>query len=211
MRVWYNCNQFNVRRRFLSSDLLRNRVFCFSKEDTKKRPHFPTSLSYWIKCVRVKCSELILLICGVGEDSWESLGLQGDPNSPSQRRSVLGVNWKDWCWSWNSNTLATWSEELTHLKSPWCWERLKGRGEGDSRGWDGWMASPTRWAWVWASSGGCWWTGKPGVLQSMGLQRVRQNWATELNWTDMEKHQHQYLMIGLEASFPNLLLPSKGW
>ena len=53
------------------------------------------------------------------------------------RRSVLGIHWKDWCWSWNSNTLATWHEELTHLKRPWCWERLKAGGEGDGRGWDG--------------------------------------------------------------------------
>ena len=59
---------------------------------------------------------------------------------------------KDWCWSWSSNTLATWCKELTHLKRPWCWERLKAGGEGDNRGWDGWMVSPTRWTWVWASS-----------------------------------------------------------
>ena len=52
------------------------------------------------------------------------------------------------CWSWNSNTLTTWCEELTHLKRPWCWERLKAGGEGDDRGWDGWMASPTQWTWV---------------------------------------------------------------
>ena len=94
---------------------------------------------------------------------------------------------KDWCWSWNSNTLATWCEELTHLKRLWCWEWLKVGGEGDDRGWDGWMASPTRWTWVWASSGGWWWTGKPGVLQSMRSQRVGHDWAwlsdwTELNW-----------------------------
>ena len=70
--------------------------------------------------------------------------------------------------------LATWCEELSHWKRPWCWERLKARGEGDNRGWDGWMASPSRWTWVWTSSGSWWWTGKPGVLQSMGSQRVRQ-------------------------------------
>ena len=80
------------------------------------------------------------------------------------------------------NTLATWWEELTHLKRPWCWERLKVE-EGVDRGWDGWMASPTQWTWVWVNSGSWWWTGRPGVLQSMGLQRVRHNWATELlNW-----------------------------
>ena len=65
----------------------------------------------------------------------------------------------------------------------WCWERLKAGGEVDTRGWDGWMASLTRWTWVWASSESWWRTGKPGVLQSMGSQRVRHNWATELNWT----------------------------
>ena len=80
------------------------------------------------------------------------------------------------------NTLATWCKELTHWKRPWCWERLEAGGERDNRGWDGWMASRTRWTWVWARSRSWWWTGKPGMLQSMGLQRVRHNWATELNW-----------------------------
>ena len=79
-------------------------------------------------------------------------------------------------------TLATWWEELTHLKRPWCWERLNEGGEGDDRGWDGWMASLTPWTWVWVNSGSCWWTGRPGVLQSMGSQRVTllSDW-TELN------------------------------
>ena len=101
------------------------------------------------------------LNCGVGEDSWESQGLQGDPTSPSSRRSVLGVHWKDWCWSWNSNTLATSCEELTHWKRPWCWEILGAGGEGDDKVWDGWMASPTRWAWVWVNSGS--WYGQGGL------------------------------------------------
>ena len=57
----------------------------------------------------------------------------------------MSVHWKDWCWSWNSNTLGTWCEELTHLKKPWCWERLKAGGEGDDRGWDSWVASPSQW------------------------------------------------------------------
>ena len=122
----------------------------------------------------------MLLNCGAGEDSWESLGLQGDPTSPFWRRSVLGVYWKDWCWSWNSNTLATWCKELTHLKRPGCWERLKARRKGDDRGWDGCMVSPTLWTWVWANSGSWWWTGKPSVLQSMRSQRVGHDWATNL-------------------------------
>ena len=94
----------------------------------------------------------------------------------------LNIHWKDWCWSWSSNPLATWCEEPTHWKRSWCWERLKAGGEGDNRGWDGWMASPTQWTWVWVNSRSWWWTGKPGVLQSMWLQRVRHEWATELNW-----------------------------
>ena len=85
---------------------------------------------------------------------------------------------KDGCWSWNSNTMATWCEELTHWKRPWCWERLRAGGEGDDRGWDGWMASPTWWTWVWASSRSWWWIGRPGLLQSMGSQRVGQDWVT---------------------------------
>ena len=73
-------------------------------------------------------------------------------------------------------------KELTHWKRPWCWERLKRGGEGDDRGWDGWMASPTRWTWVWVNSGSWWWTGRPGVLQSLGR---KQSDATELNWTEL--------------------------
>ena len=81
----------------------------------------------------------MLLTCGVGENSWESLGLQGDPTSPSQRRSVLGFHWRDWCWRWNSNTLATWCEELTHFKDPdarkdWGQEE-KGMTEDEMVGW----------------------------------------------------------------------------
>ena len=124
----------------------------------------------------------MLLNCGVEEDSWESLGLQGDPSSPSWRRSVLGVHWKDWCWSWKSNTLATWCEELTHLKRPWCWEGLRAGGEGDE-GWDGWMASPTPWTWFWVDTGSWWWTGRPGVLRFMGSQTVGYDWAADLDWS----------------------------
>ena len=94
-----------------------------------------------------------------------------------------GISWKKWCWSWNSSTLASSWEEFTHWKRLWCWEGLGAGGEGDDRGWDGWMASPTRWTSVWVDSGSWWWTGRPGVLQFMGSQRVRHDWATELNWT----------------------------
>ena len=96
-----------------------------------------------------------------------------------------GCSLEDWCWSWSSNTLATSCEELTHLKRPWCWEGLRAGGEGDDRGWDGWMALSTLWTWVWVNSGSWWWTGRPGVLWFIGLQRVRHNWVTELNWTEL--------------------------
>ena len=67
-------------------------------------------------------------------------------------------------------------------KTLWCWEGLGAGEEGDDRGWDGWMASLTRWMWVWVNSQSCWWTGRPGVLQFMGSQRVGHDWVTELNW-----------------------------
>ena len=84
----------------------------------------------------------------------------------------------------NSSTLATSCEELTHWKRLWCWEGLGAEGEGDDRGWDIWMASPTWWTWVWVNSGSWWWTGRPGMLQFMGSQRLGHDWATELNWTE---------------------------
>ena len=123
----------------------------------------------------------MLLNCGVGEDSWESLGLQGDPTSPwldQEISSLEGLILK-----LKLHTLATWCKELTHLKRPWCWERLRAGGEGDDRGLDGWMASPTQWTGVWVDSGSWWWTGRPGVLWFMGSQRAGHDWATELNWT----------------------------
>ena len=110
--------------------------------------------------------------------SWRS-------NQSIQRKSVLSIHWKPWCWSWCSNPLSTWCKELTHWKRPWCWARLKAGGEEDNRGWDGWLASPTQGTWVWASSGSWWWTRKPGVLQFMGLQRVRHDWV---NWSELDSH-----------------------
>ena len=68
------------------------------------------------------------------------------------------------------------------MEKTWCWEGLGAGGKGDDRGWDGWMASLTRWTWVWENSGSWWWTGRPGVLQFMGSQRVGHDWA--LNWTE---------------------------
>ena len=83
-------------------------------------------------------------------------------------------------------------EELTHWKRPWCWGGLGAGGEGDDRGWDGWMASPTWWTWVWVNSGSWWWTGRPGVLGFMGSQRVGHDWATELNWKSIYRQDHKH-------------------
>jgi len=100
----------------------------------------------------------------------------------------LNTHWKYWCWS--SNTLTTWCEELTHWKKPWCWERMRAGGEGDDRGWDGWMALPTQWRWVWVNFEKQWRTGKTGMLQSIRLNQSLTNsgLVAELNqlsdWTN---------------------------
>ena len=98
-----------------------------------------------------------------------------------------------------------WCKELTHLKRLWCWERLKVGGEWDDGGWDGWMASLTWWTWIWASSGSWWWIGRPGVLQSIGLQRVGHDWATELNslfmWSALILMNSSYLLRSLGPEF----------
>ena len=83
----------------------------------------------------------------------------------------------------------------TGTLSIWHWGGLGAGGEGDNRGWDGWMASPSWWAWVWVNSGSWWWRGRPGMLRFMGSQRVGQDWATELNWTEL-KHLTRGLELG---------------
>ena len=82
---------------------------------------------------------------------------------------------------------------MTHLKRPWWWERLKAGGEGDDRGWDGWMASLTKWTWVWVDSGSWWWTGKPGRLRFMGSQRVGHTGL--LNWTELQVYNPFFLSL----------------
>ena len=87
---------------------------------------------------------------------------------------------------------------LNFLYWPWCWERLRAGGEGGDRGWDGWIASLTQWTWVWVDSGSWWWTGRPGVLQSTGSQRVGHDWASELNWIYILKF---YILIRVMICF----------
>ena len=130
---------------------------------------------------KLSAKELMLLNCGVGEDSWEFRGLQGDPTSPFKG---------DQSWVFfgrtdaKAETAVLWPPhaELTHWKRLWCLERLGAGGHRDDREWDGWMASPTQWTWVWVDSGSWWWTGRPVVLQSVGSQRIGQDWVNEVNW-----------------------------
>ena len=83
------------------------------------------------------------------------------------------------------------------LERPWCWERLKVGEEGNNRGWDGWMASPTQWAWVWVNTGSWWWTGRLGVLQSLGLQ----SWTWLGNWTTTRKVVKVTLVARVQKNF----------
>ena len=101
------------------------------------------------------------------------------PWTVRSNQSTLNIHLKDWCWSWSSSILVIWCKQTTHWKCPWCWERLREEGEEGIRGWDSWMASPMQWTWTWSNSRRWWGTGRPGVLQSMGLQRVGLNRATE--------------------------------
>ena len=116
----------------------------------------------------------------VEELPWKSFGLQDHQTSQSYKKSVLIICWKDML-KLKLQYFGHLMRRTNSLERPWRWERLRAGGEGDNRGWDGWMPSTTWRTWVWASSGSWWWTGKPGVLQSMGSQRVRHNWVTELN------------------------------
>ena len=153
---------------------------------------FSITRCYWH--IFNKC-KILFVICLYFWCFW-TVVLEKTLKSPLDCKEIKSVNHKGYQ-SWifigstdaeikSPNTLATWWEELTHWKSEsvsWCWERLKAGGEGDNRWWDDWMASLTWWTWVWANLGSWWWTGKPGVLQSMGSQRVRHDWANELKWT----------------------------
>ena len=121
------------------------------------------------------------------------------------------------------HTLATSCKELTHWKRPWCWEGLGAGGEGDNRGWDGWMASPTQCTWVWVNSGSWWWTGRPGMLWLMGLQS--QTWLsdwTKLNWISAywtNEWVNNWLLVRRlefcdrysEWLYPNYLIPLCGF
>ena len=136
----------------------------------------------------------MLLNYGVGQDSWASLGLQGDPTNPSKRKSVLNIHWKDWWWSWNSNTLHL-MQSADSLEKTLVLGKIEGRrrrGRQRMRWLDG---ITMRWTQVWVSSGSWWCTGKPGMLQSLGSQKVGHDWVTELYWTDRTLISHFQQLI----------------
>ena len=147
----------------------------------------------------------MLLNCGVGEDSWESLGCKRSNQSilkeinPEYSLEGLMLKLK------LQNFGPTW-EEPTYWKRPWCWERWKAGGEEGDRGWDGWMTSPTQWTWVWASSRSWWWTGRPGLLQ---LGRKESDRTERLFWTHMSLYskgfvfyvRNTYYSIGRQIQF----------
>ena len=118
-----------------------------------------------------------------------TVGLENTLESPLDCKEVQPVHPKgDQSWLFFGRTDAEAETPILwppHVKN-WLIEKdrdaLKSGGEGDDRGWDGWVASPTRWTWVWVNSGSWWWTGRPGVLRFMGSQGVGHDWATELNW-----------------------------
>ena len=160
------------------------------------------------ECQRINTFEL-----RCWEDSWESLGLQGDPTSPPWRKSILNIDWEDWCWGWNSNTLATWCKELTHWKRPWCWGRLKVGGEGDIRGWDG----------EWHHQlNGCEFLWTPGVGDGQGGLVCCSPWSckesdmtgrlkwTEVNWGDIMIAWHELRPAG-KGFLPWILLYTEEW
>ena len=134
--------------------------------------------------------EMMLLNCCVGEDSWESLARRSNQSilkkiSPEYLLEGLMLKLK----------LQNFGQ-VTHWKRPRCWEKLKAGEKGGHRGWDGWIASLTQWTWVWAGSVSWWWTGKPGVLQSMGLKsRTRLSYWTELNLLYSTRNSTQYSVL----------------
>ena len=139
---------------------------------------------------KLSTKESMLLDCGVGEDSWESLGLQEDPTSPSSRKSVLGAHWKDWCWSWSSNTLATWYKEQTH------WTLILGKIEGRRRrGWQRirWLDSITN-SMCMRLSKLCElvmdWEAWRSAVHGVSKSRTPESSGSELNWTELASMSH---------------------
>ena len=155
----------------------------------------------------------MLLNCDVGEDSWVPWTARRSNQSIlkeiSPGWSLVGLMLK-----MKLQYFSTWWAELTHLKRPWCWERLKAGGEGNDRGWDGWMASPTQWTWIWVDSCNWWWPGRPGMLRSW--DHKESDMTEWLNWTEQYYIIHKWLnpLLGISTVgwiLGCITLDMKGW
>ena len=188
-----NCSHEIKRRLLLGKKIMTNLHSIFKSRDITLPTKSPSNQDHGFSSGHVWMWELDY------KESWApknwyfwTVVLEKTLESPLDCKDIQPVHPKgDQSWVFigrtdaEAETLATWCEELTHLKRPWCWERLKAGGEGDDKGWDGWMASSTWSTWVWVSSGSWWWTRKPGMLHSMGSQRVRHDWMTEPKYAKM--------------------------
>ena len=185
MKLKDYCNHEIKRCLLLGRNAMRNLDSVLkSKDITFPTRHYSVSQSYGFSSRhvwdvrdgpsgRLSTEELMLLNCGIGEDSWESLGWQGDQTSQSKSKRIRNIHWKHWCW-------ILWPHDAKSrlIKRPWCWERLKAGGEGNNRGRDGWMPYQLNWH-VWASSGRWWKTRKPGCAAIHGVTKS-QTWLS--NW-----------------------------
>ena len=167
---------------YQDSILKKQRHYFVNKGTSSQGCGFSSShVRMWELDYKDSTEELMLLNCGVGKDSWESLDCKEiQPVHPKGNQSWIFIGKTD------AEALVLWPPDSKNWligKDPDA-GRLKVGGKRDNRGWDGWVASPTWWTWVWVSCRSWWWTGKPGMLQAMGSQRVRHDWATELNWLE---------------------------
>ena len=162
----------------------------------KQRHHFadkePSSQSYGFLVVMYGCETIKKAECQRTDafELWCWRLLRVPWTSRRSNQSILKEISPEYSleglgWSWNSNTLATWCEKLTHWKRPWCWERKKAGGEGDNRGWDGWMASLTQRTWVWVNSRSWWWTGRTACCSPWGHKDS--DMTERLNWTELKE------------------------
>ena len=223
VKIWYGICLLLGRKVMTNLDsILKSRDITLpTKVRLVKDMVFPVVM-YGCESWTVKKAErwkLMLLNCGVGEDSWESLDcMEIQPVHPKGDQSWVFIGRID-AEAETSNSLATSRKQLTHWKRLWCWEGLGAGGEGDKRGWDGWIALPTRWTWVWVNCGSWWWTGSTAMLWFTGSQESdtteRLNWLMHIkNLGHCTELDIQYInvcsMIASDLSYHKILSVMSG-